>query len=241
MKRERFKRAQNFEDSNIIRITSQVLPIWKVLLSWIGMLAVFFLYLQITHWLLGPVIFTVGMVGILGYQYGFSSLRKFFGPMKSGTKRWIGGYLVLSFVFSLVIVFVFMPSVSSHTSMDAINKLPFLDFLLVMGGMTFSLIGEEVLVAILAFPVFGYLNQLSSLKKSAFFLSSVFSSLIFGLAHLQVYDWDWFQCLVVTGLGRIFFNYAWRKSDSLWAGFWVHTINNWISFGISYMDISKLH
>lgn len=125
MKRERFKRAQNFEDSNIIRITSQVLPIWKVLLSWIGMLAVFFLYLQITHWLLGPVIFTVGMVGILGYQYGFSSLRKFFGPMKSGTKRWIGGYLVLSFVFSLVIVFVFMPSVSSHTSMDAINKLPF--------------------------------------------------------------------------------------------------------------------
>ena len=104
MKRERFMQAQNFENSNIIRITSQVLPIWKVLLSWIGMLAVFFFCQQI-HWLLASILLTFGMVGILGYQYGLSSLRKFFGPMKSGTKRWIGGYLLLSFIFQWVFCF----------------------------------------------------------------------------------------------------------------------------------------
>ncbi|MGM0338879.1 CPBP family glutamic-type intramembrane protease [Enterococcus sp. AZ007] len=238
MKQEQIKQSQNFEDSNIIQISSKVLPIWKVALSWIGMLAVF-LFCKTIHWLLASVLLTVGMVGILGYQYGLSSLRKFFGPMKSGTKRWIGGYLLLGLVFSAGLVLLFKPAPLSHSSMDGMSKLSIIDFILTMGVMTFSLIGEEVAVAILAFPMFGYLNNWAHFKKSAFFLSSLFSSLIFGLAHLPVYNWDWFQCLVVTGLGRIFYNYAWRKSDSLWAGFWVHTLNNWIAFGAAYFV--KLH
>lgn len=48
--------------------------------------------------------------------------------------------------------------------------------------------------------------------------------------HFKIYHGNLYQCLVVIGLTRLPFNYAWRKADSLWAGIIAHIIYDWIIF-----------
>lgn len=64
----------------------------------------------------------------------------------------------------------------------------------------------------------------------AWIAASVISSLLFGMMHVNVYHWNMWQCLVVIGLTRLPFNWAWRKTDSLWGGIWAHIIYDLIIF-----------
>lgn len=240
MERKSWRKKASFDEYRIIQQSAIVLPVWKVLVSWGAMLGVYFLTTEVIRYELSHFFFTGGMLLILGVQYGFAALPQFFGPLRKGTRRWISVYLVLSYFLTVVIVALFHFSDGTpHVSIEAINQLPLSYVLLDVGLMTVSLIGEEVAVAILAFPIFGWLNQVPHLKRWAFFSAALLSSLIFGGAHLPAYEWNWFQCIFVVGLPRIFYTYAWRKSDSLWAGFWIHAINNWIAYGLNY--IGKPH
>lgn len=39
-------------------------------------------------------------------------------------------------------------------------------------------------------------------------------SVFFGLMHVNAYDFNMYQCIVVTGLTRLPFTCLWKKSDS---------------------------
>lgn len=234
VKSETMNNQRNYDEYNLIKISSKPLPIGKVLISWVAMLIVFFSATQFFIGTISYFILTFGMLMVLGFQYGFSAVRQLFGPIKKGTKHWIFIYLILCFAFSIAIDFLFKPTASEHVSLEGISKMPLLKFLLDMGLMTFSLIGEEVCVAILSFPIFGWLYQLPKIRRYAFFISGIVSSVVFGISHLPVYEGNWFQCIFLIGLPRIFYNYAWRKSDSMWAGVWAHTLNNLLPYSIVY-------
>ncbi len=95
--------------------------------------------------------------------------------------------------------------------------------------LTFSLVGEELITAAVAFPLY-HLASKKLPAQWAWVVASVVSSLLFGLMHFKIYHGNLYQCLVVIGLTRLPFNYAWRKADSLWAGIIVHIIYDWIIF-----------
>lgn len=222
--------------SNLLTVSAKVLPVWKVLVSWVGMGMVFYLSSQVLRGVPANFFLCFGMVAVLTFQYGTDSVTKLFGRMRKGTKRWMLFYLFAGFAVPLVLTLILKPFLVPHASVESTSQLSPLVFVLEMLVMVIGLIGEEVGVAILAFPIFGWLKQQSELRRYAFFLSALISSVIFGLSHLPVYQWNWFQCIFIAGIPRIFYNYAWKKTDSLWGGVWVHVLNNWIAFGLSYLS-----
>lgn len=239
MKRK-LKNQNDGVQSKIIVVSGKILPIWKILISWVGFGVVFYVSTQLLRGVLANFFLCFGMVGVLTYQYGMGSLSSLFGRMKKGTKRWLLFYLVMGFAAPLLLDIMINPNLAAHVSMSSTKHLPLLDFLADMLIMFVGLIGEEAGVAALAFPLFGLINQFRGLKKNAFFLSALISSVIFGIGHLPVYQSNWIKCIFVIGLPRIFYNYAWKKTDSLWGGIWVHSLNNWIAYGLNYFsDLTK--
>lgn len=95
--------------------------------------------------------------------------------------------------------------------------------------ITFSLVGEELITAAVAFPVYHFLVKRLP-TKWAWVIASVFSAFLFGLMHLKIYHGNLYQCIVVIGLTRLPFNYSWRKADSLRARIIAHIIYDWIIF-----------
>lgn len=92
-----------------------------------------------------------------------------------------------------------------------------------------SLIGEELVTAAIAFPIFIYAKKRFSIKSSIF-IALMISSIAFGLMHLNAYDWNWYQCLVVIGLTRIPLTLLWFKTNTLWSGIICHIIYDYIIF-----------
>lgn len=222
--------------SNLLTVSAKVLPVWKVLISWVGMGMVFYLSSQVLRGVSANFFLCFGMVAVLTFQYGTDFVTKLFGRMRKGTKRWIPFYLFAGFAASYVLDMIFRAQLVAHVSIESTNQLSLPAFILEMLVMVVGIIGEEASVAILAFPIFGWLNQQSELRNYAYFLSAMISSVIFGISHLPVYQWNWIQCIFIIGLPRIFYNYAWKKTDSLWGGVWVHVLNNWIGFILIYLN-----
>ena len=89
--------------------------------------------------------------------------------------------------------------------------------------VSFSLIGEELITASVAFPAYVFLKSRMDASK-AWIYASIISALLFGMIHVNIYHWNLWQCLVATGLTRLPFNWAWKKTDSLQGGIWAHII-----------------
>lgn len=92
-----------------------------------------------------------------------------------------------------------------------------------------SLVGEEVITAAFTFPIFTLLSRKTSIVK-AWWIASIIGALIFGLMHVNVYDFNMYQCLVATGLTRLPFNWIWLKANSLWGGIVTHIVYDLIIF-----------
>lgn len=95
--------------------------------------------------------------------------------------------------------------------------------------VSFSLIGEELITAAFTFPIFVYFRHRLGDKQS-WFIASVTGALLFGLLHMPIYHGNLWQVLVATGLGRLPFNWVWRKTDTLQAGIWAHILYDLVIF-----------
>ena len=94
-----------------------------------------------------------------------------------------------------------------------------------------SLFGEEVLT-ILPFLALMYMfsSKMKLSRKTSIILAWLISALIFGLAHLSTYDWNFVQCIVIIGSARLVLTLAYIKTKNIWVSFGAHIINDWILF-----------
>ncbi|MGM0214842.1 CPBP family glutamic-type intramembrane protease [Enterococcus sp. AZ109] len=166
-------------------------------------------------------------------QFGSDTFKKMLQPVRKGSVRYILLAMILSFVLALIAAKLEPFLLNTTTSENPVVKLIEQNSLLlnVLFFLTtwIALVGEELATAAVTFPIFHYLTKKVTLNQ-AFLISSILSSIFFGMIHLPTYQWNWYQCIVVIGLTRIPFNYAWKSADSLRGGFYAHIIYDYIIF-----------
>lgn len=118
---------------------------------------------------------------------------------------------------------------SANDNFATLRALPFNSRLFAISRISFSLIGEELFTAALAFPILSGLTRRMG-SRQAWFWAALISALLFGMIHFQAYHWNWYQMLVAIGLGRLPFTWAWGKTNSLWGGIIAHVIYDLLLF-----------
>lgn len=166
----------------------------------------------------------------IAIQFGPVTLKRVLGPMKKGMWGWIILVILLSFALAFLTTFIGdtvlgIKPIANSALGDSTPWSKVYRFILV----SFSLIGEEVITAAIAFPLFNLFAQKEETKK-AWLKASIISALLFGLMHVNAYHWNLYQCLVAIGLTRLPFNWLWVKSDSLRGGIIAHVIYDAVIF-----------
>lgn len=162
-------------------------------------------------------------------QYNAETLKTLLKPSRKGTWKWLILIVLITFVISFAALGlgdVLGFSSASNAALgegDALSK--FLNGIMV----SISLIGEEIITAAIAFPLFTLFVKKMDDKK-AWFVAAVLSALLFGLMHVYAYNWNLYQCLVAVGLTRLPFTWLWVKADSLRAGIIAHIIYDAVLF-----------
>lgn len=166
-------------------------------------------------------------------QFGPEAYGAVLKPMGKGKVRYLLLAVILSFVLSTIAARLGSILLNNHAvenpiaqSLHANSLLENIYFFLTTW---ISLAGEEMITAAIAFPLYHYLAKRFN-PNQAFLFSAPISSLFFGALHLTTYSWNWYQSLVVIGLTRIPFTYAWKKADSLRGGIIAHTIYDYVIF-----------
>lgn len=172
-------------------------------------------------------------------QFGPEAYRRLLKPIRKGSWKAILIFVILSMFLSLAAAkfgsFLFQSPEAENPVAQIIINSDFLGKVYFFLTTWISLAGEELITAAIALPVYYYLAKKLE-GNHAFILSSIISALFFGMLHLHTYSWNWYQCLVVIGLTRIPFNYAWKKADSLWGGIICHTIYDYLLFLILLLN-----
>ncbi|WP_158727540.1 CPBP family intramembrane glutamic endopeptidase [Levilactobacillus enshiensis] len=171
-----------------------------------------------------------GAIALL-WQFGRPAFRQFFGKLARRSWLTIPGVMVMSLVLTFsaaAIGKVFHLLRLNANPTGAVlqshglwqNSL----YLLQSAG---QIAGEELFTAAIALPIF-YLVARRFSPRVGWWLSCLVSALIFGGIHLTTYNWDLYQCFIVIGLTRFPFNYAWRKTNSLWGGIIAHVLYDFL-------------
>lgn len=96
-----------------------------------------------------------------------------------------------------------------------------------------QLMGEElfkiILLIISMFVVYRFTNK----RKLAVVLGVVVSLLLFALLHLPTYNYNFFQCIFVIGIGGIFNLFAYLKTKNVVASYLVHILIDFVPFIMS--------
>ena len=220
----------------------QPLPKWsRIALFWGAALLLYIIMMLIPYPHIPDLLFGFGMIGILGGLYGKPRLKTFLRPMKRGKKRMFFLLLFLSYVAAYtpaILLFLFGFSGNAHPASQSLPDYSIPQFLLYLLVTFFGMIGEELLIAVFTFPLWGWLKAKGMRSSRAFLISAILGSLIFGLFHLPTYQWNWLQCILIIGLARLPFTYAWREMDSLWGGILVHYLFDILLFTLVYWGSS---
>ncbi len=105
-----------------------------------------------------------------------------------------------------------------------------------------QLLGEE-LITILPFLALMYFlsAKIGLSRQSAVIAAWLLSSVLFGLAHLPTYGWNWIQCIVIIGSARLVLTLAWIKTKNIWVSTGAHIINDWALFGAMLLGTGLLN
>lgn len=95
-----------------------------------------------------------------------------------------------------------------------------------------QLVGEEVLTILpfLALLTLFYGRGRRS-RRVAIVGAWLGSAILFGMAHLPTYGWNWVQCLVVIGIARLCLTLPYLLTKNLWVSAGAHIVNDWAMFG----------
>lgn len=164
-------------------------------------------------------------------QFNFETLKVSMGKMEKGSWKIIFWSIILTFITSFATMA--LGNLLFHTGFvensNAVHTGPILARIQHLVLLSISLIGEELITASVAFPLYHLLAKKMS-SKQAWIIAGLISAILFGLMHLKIYHGNLYQCIVVIGLTRLPFNYAWRKTNSLWGGIIGHIIYDLVIF-----------
>ena len=163
-------------------------------------------------------------------QYEKPALAKLYAPVKEKTWRWVIPIVIITIVVTFATIFLGqalgIQSVANG-ALDGPGTVGQKLFQLVL--VCVSLIGEEMITAVMTLPFFSLLLSRVDEDK-AWWIAAVIGSVLFGLMHVNVYHFNMYQCIVATGLTRLPFTWLWKKSDSLTTAIVAHILYDVILF-----------
>lgn len=164
---------------------------------------------------------------------GFDSL---FQPPRKKFWRTVFLSFLISMMYSFSVLF-FMDSIGATSSTNQIaepvsneNYIYIFKNLITLGV---QIVGEEMLTII---PLILLINAFLRIGLSNFrtkFFATLITSMLFGALHLSTYNWNFVQCFLLIGIGRIPDTLATMKQDTLWAGITSHILFDWTVIFIS--------
>lgn len=178
-----------------------------LVLNWFG---VSFLWL--------PVMESIGLFVV----YGWKNFKRFFKFPKTTDFGYIFKMIFLAFglaILAVIIGRILGLNFNANPIFNYDKKAILINLLFIW----ISLLGEELIVAMVALPIYGVAVKRTS-TKNAWWIALIISSVFFGALHIPTYGWNFYHAIVVIGLTRIPFSMAWKRTDSLMGGILAHII-----------------
>jgi hypothetical protein len=170
---------------------------------------------------------------VLVLMFGKDTFLSFFKKMKKGSWKPIFVAIVLGYLVSIVASAVGpllgQGALQENGIINSLAQPTLWGNIVTLTTLGISLIGEEVITASIAFPVY-YLLVKKIGRKQAWIWAALISAALFGMMHFNAYNGNWYQMLIVIGVGRLPFTYAWTKTDSLWGGIIAHVVYDFLIF-----------
>ncbi len=147
--------------------------------------------------------------------------------------------LVVTVAVAAVVKLIF--GVSSNPGVAGLGESTVSERILFFLDSIPSLFAEEVLT-ILPFLALMYVfsAKMKLSRKKSIIWAWLISSVIFGLAHLPVYNWNFVQCIVIIGSARLVLSLAYIKTKNIWVSTGAHIINDWTLFILAILGASAL-
>ncbi len=169
--------------------------------------------------------------------YGWPQTKQLFQPMrKPYLKKLVCLYLLMMIAVGVVTSFM-----SSGLGMKAEQHVLLesdpesFSFATFAGLITYlenlvSATGEEALMASVILPIYSGLKS----KKLGIGVTLLVGSVLFGLMHVFVYDFNLVSCIAVA-IMRLFLTLAWFKTDSLRGGIYLHLFQDGLVIGLTML------
>lgn len=169
----------------------------------------------------------ISLILMFGKKQTFLLLRPMSKPfIQKIVYLFILSLLIRLALVSVDIVFNFgnISSISSNGYVENLTYINLLKKIILLILLLLSMIGEELVVASITLPVYYFLKKL----KYGWGISILIGSLVFSSIHLYAYDFNIWICLIV-GLSHIPMAQAWKSTNSLRGGIYIHILYNMIS------------
>ena len=151
------------------------------------------------------------------------------------------GFAVFNILFTFMLGWLLF-SVSTVSSNPANNRLVEMDGaerLLFFIKTIPQLLGEELITILPFLAILSVCTQyLGCGRKLAILLAWLLSAVLFGMAHLPTYHWNWIQCLLVIGSARLVLTLPWIMTKNIWVSTGAHILNDWLLFALSLLGAS---
>ncbi|SDS52020.1 hypothetical protein SAMN05444162_1652 [Paenibacillaceae bacterium GAS479] len=177
----------------------------------------------VSGWPLGyAYLMIAGIVGTI-LTFGLEGLKELYAVPKNRPILTVilafFATIVIGYTIAIIAAFVFGHSFTSNPGAQHISET----FLILVP----SLIGEELMVMV---PLLIGANWLGGSKK-AVVIMIIITTVIFGAAHLQTYNFDYLQVAII-GLIRVPFTIASLRNKSIITGTATHIIYDFMSFSL---------
>lgn len=139
--------------------------------------------------------------------------------------------LNLTVTIAIGAIFIHTLGADTNVSIGALKDLPSNERLLFFVQSLPQLFGEELLTVLPFLAITSLCFKKFRLSRTQSVICAwLLSSLIFGLAHLPSYNWNWLQCIAVIGSARLILTLAYIRTKNIWVSTGAHIINDWTIF-----------
>jgi membrane protease YdiL (CAAX protease family) len=152
------------------------------------------------------------------------------------------GFGLLTIAVSVVVGYIVSKTIGANANpiVDQFSTLSWAGLGVMLIPTVPQLVGEEILT-ILPFLALLWLMhaRLGLSRNTSVVLALIGSSVLFAVAHLPTYQWNWGQVLGIIGSARIVLTLAYIWSKNLWVSAGAHIINDWTEFLFVYLQLGN--
>jgi membrane protease YdiL (CAAX protease family) len=167
--------------------------------------------------------------------------RAIFGKVGLREVKLMIGFALLTLLVSMI-VGVIVSALVNVTSNAAAAQLAAMDTaarIAFFAKTLPQLLGEEVMTLLPFLALLYVLSQRFGISRQrAIIVAWLISSVMFGMAHLPTYDWNWVQCIFVIGTARLVLTLPWILTKNIWVSTGAHIMNDWLLFSVGLLGAS---